>query len=82
MCDGVILCDMPTPVAFSEEQLDAITRAAQPLAPAERQRFLEAVSAALQGREIGDGTVYLAIRQAQRQFFAPPPRPGAGDKAV
>lgn len=77
-----MLRDMPmrTPIAFSDEQLDAITRAAQPLAPADRQRFFEAVSAALQGREIGDGTVYLAIREAQRQFFAPP-RPGGGDKA-
>jgi hypothetical protein len=63
---------MPTPIAFSDEQLDAITRAAQPLAPAERQRFFEAVSAALEGREISDGTVYLAIRQAQRQFFPSP----------
>ena len=34
--------------------------------------FLEAVAAALQGREIGDGAVYLAIRQTQRQFFDAP----------
>jgi hypothetical protein len=45
---------MPTPIAFSDEQLDAIMRAAQPLAPADRERFVEAVTAALQGREIGD----------------------------
>jgi hypothetical protein len=62
---------MPTPIAFSEEQLDAIMHAAQPLAPADRKRFVEAVTAALQGRELGDGAVYLAIRKAQRQFFAP-----------
>jgi hypothetical protein len=47
-------------------------RAAHPLAPADRERFVEAVTAALKGREIGDGTVYLAIREAQRQFFASP----------
>jgi hypothetical protein len=74
---------MPTSIAFSDEQLDAIMRAAQPLAPPDRERFVEAVRAALQGREIGDGTVYLAIREAQRQFFAPPvldqrSRPGGG----
>jgi hypothetical protein len=77
---------MPTLIAFSEEQLDAITHAAAPLAPVDRQRFFEAVSTALQGREIGDGTVYLAIRHAQRQFFAPPAldlpsRPRGGDNA-
>jgi hypothetical protein len=74
---------MPMPIAFSDEQLDAIMRAAQPLAPVDRERFVQAVTAALQGREIGDGTVYLAIREAQRQFFAPPvlnqqPRPAGG----
>ena len=71
-CDGVILCDMLTPIAFSDEQLDAIMRAAQPLAPADRERFVEAVTTALQGRELSDGAVYLAIRKAQRQFFVPP----------
>jgi hypothetical protein len=70
-----VIFDMPTPIAFSDERLDAIMRAAQPRAPADRQRFFEAVSAALQGREIDDGTVYLAIGEAQRLFFAPP-RPG------
>jgi hypothetical protein len=62
---------MLTPIAFSDEQLDAIMRAAQPLAPADQERFVEAVTTALQGRELRDGTVYLAIRKAQRQFFAP-----------
>jgi hypothetical protein len=74
LCDGVVFCDMLTPIAFSDEQLDAIMHAAQPLAPADRKRFIEVVTAALQGRELGDGAVYLAIRKAQRQFFAPPVR--------
>ena len=70
---------------FSRDQAtqDAIMRAAQPLAPADRERFVEAVTAALQGREIGNGTVYLAIREAQRQFFTPPvlePSPRSGGK--
>jgi hypothetical protein len=64
--------DVPTPIAFSDEQLDAIMHAAEPLAPADRERFVEAMTAAVQGRDLGDGAVYLAIRKAQRQFFAPP----------
>ena len=72
---------MPPRIAYSEEQLAAIMRAAEPLAPADRERFFEAVTAAMQGqavtaamqgRELGDGAVYLAIREAQRQFSAPP----------
>jgi hypothetical protein len=69
---GGNLGDVPTPIAFSDEQLDAIMHAAKPLAPADRERFVEAVTASLQGRDLGDGAVYLAIREAQRQFFAPP----------
>ena len=63
---------MPPRIAYSDEQLAAIMRAAEPLAPADRERFFEAVTAAMQGRELGDGAVYLAIREAQRQFAAPP----------
>jgi hypothetical protein len=63
---------MPAPIALSDSQLDAIVRAAAPLAPADRAKFLEAVAEALRGRVIGDGTVYLAIAEAQRKYFAPP----------
>jgi hypothetical protein len=63
---------MPAPIALTDLQLDAIMRACAPLQPADRGGFLEAVAAALQGREVGDGAVYLAIRQIQRQFFDPP----------
>lgn len=38
-----------------------------PLAPADRERFVEAVTVALQGRDLGDGAVYLAIRKSQRR---------------
>jgi hypothetical protein len=69
---GILRGHVSTPIAFSDEQLDAIMHAAHPLAPANRERFVEAVTAALQGRELSDGAVYLAIRKAQRQFFAPP----------
>jgi hypothetical protein len=63
---------MPAPIALTDDQLDAIMRACEPLRPADRGGFLEAVAAALQGRKVGDGAVYLAIRQTQRRFFDPP----------
>ncbi|OLB70161.1 MAG: hypothetical protein AUI16_26545 [Alphaproteobacteria bacterium 13_2_20CM_2_64_7] len=63
---------MPPPIALSDEQLSAIMRACEPLRPDARAGFLEAVAAALQGREMGDGTVYLAIARAQKQFFDAP----------
>jgi hypothetical protein len=61
-------------IALSDDQLDAVMRAAAPLAPADRGRFLEAVAARLRGRVIGDGVVYLAIKEAQRAHFDPPSR--------
>jgi hypothetical protein len=60
------------PIALSDEQLAAIMRACAPLRPDDRAGFLEAVAAALQGREIGDGSVGRAIVVAQKQFFDPP----------
>jgi hypothetical protein len=66
-----ILAAMP-PIALSDEQLTAIMRACAPLRPDARAGFLEAVAAALQGREIGDGSVYLAIASAQKIFFDAP----------
>ena len=57
---------MPPPIALSDEQLSAIMRACEPLRPDARAGFLEAVAAALQDREMGDGTVYLAIARAQK----------------
>jgi hypothetical protein len=68
---------MPAPIALSDLQLDAIMRACEPLQPDARAGFLEAVAAALQGREIGDGSVGRAIRQTQRAFFDPPELEGA-----
>jgi hypothetical protein len=60
------------PIALSDAQLDAIIRACAPLQPDVRAGFLEAVAAALQGREIGDGAVCLAIARAQKEFFDAP----------
>jgi hypothetical protein len=63
---------MSSPIKLTDEQLDAIVRAAQPLTPADRGAFLEAVASALRDRKIGDGAVYLAICEAQRQFWRSP----------
>jgi hypothetical protein len=61
------------PLAFTDAQLDAIHRAAWPLAPADRSAFLEAVAQALQQeRVIGDGVVYRVAMQTQRRFWTPP----------
>jgi hypothetical protein len=61
------------PLALTDAQLDAIHRAAWPLAPADRGAFLEAVAAALaQERTLGDGVVYRVAVQVQRRFWTPP----------
>ena len=60
------------PLRLSDDQLDAIFRAAEPLHPSDRGPFLEAVAALLQGCEIGDGAVSRAAREAQRHFLQPP----------
>ena len=58
------------PIKLSDSQLDAVMRGCAPLQPDARGAFLEAVAEHLQDREIGDGTVYLAIAKAQKEFFA------------
>jgi hypothetical protein len=61
------------PIPLTDEQLDAIFRAARPLPVADRDAFLQDVAAALQGRsELGDGDVYRAIADVQRRHHDPP----------
>jgi hypothetical protein len=59
-------------VNFSDEQLAAIQSAAAPLSPADRSRFLEVIAVRLNGKDLGDGVVYHAIRDTQREFLKPP----------
>jgi hypothetical protein len=62
---------------LTDAQLDAVLRAAQPLAPADRGAFLEALAQALAGyQEIGDGQLYVVIREVQRRHFDPPRNTG------
>jgi hypothetical protein len=53
---------------LSDDQISIITKLAEPLLYADRAPFLERVAALLRGREIGDGVVYRAAEQAQKEF--------------
>jgi hypothetical protein len=68
---GVCRLPMP-PIRLTDEQLDAIFRAARPLRVGDRDQFLQEVAAALQGQDLGDGAVYRAIREVQRRHHDPP----------
>jgi hypothetical protein len=63
---------MPAPLAFTDEQIAAIMNAAQPIARADRAAFLEAVVAALEGKPLGDGAVFGAIREVQGRYLDAP----------
>jgi hypothetical protein len=61
------------PLRLSDSELDAVHRAAWPLAPHDRGPFLEAVATALaQEQALGDGVVYRVAMQVQRKFWTPP----------
>ena len=60
-------------ISLSDEQMNSVMRAAEPLQPRDRGAFLEALAQALRGqRELGDGANYRAIREVQRKHFDPP----------
>jgi hypothetical protein len=54
----------PKLLALSDAQLSSISDAARNLRPLHRDRFLKTIAESLNGREIGDGTVSMAIRAA------------------
>jgi hypothetical protein len=60
------------PIALTDRQLAAVMRAAEPLTPADRGRFLAEVAALLKGVEIGDGAVHRACADAWAKFWDPP----------
>jgi hypothetical protein len=53
---------------LSDDQLSIIRRLAEPLLYVDRARFLKRVAELLRGHEIGDGVVYRAAEQAQREI--------------
>ena len=61
------------PIKLSDDELDAIMAAAQPLQPHQRASFVEAVAAELAGLgEIGPGSLHRAIRTVWSSYFDPP----------
>jgi hypothetical protein len=68
------------PLRLTDEQLNIVMRAAEPLASADRGPFLEAVAGELQGLEIGDGIVARTCAKLQKRWFTPPTLPGVPSK--
>ena len=63
---------MPTPVKLTDDELDAVFRAAAPLAVEDRDQFLCDVAAELRGREVGPGLVARVCVEVQKRYlFAP-----------
>jgi hypothetical protein len=63
------------PIPLSQPQFLAIANAAAALCPSDRDPFIAAVAAALEGQPIGDGTIGRALRDVQCRFAHPePPR--------
>ena len=68
---------------LNDTQLAAIVTACRPLRPNERRRFIEGLATRLVGQgTVGDGTLYKAIREIQRQHFDPPPGCGLGGLTI
>jgi hypothetical protein len=67
------------PLALSDDEMDVIRRAAEPLDPDLRSPFLRTVVNLLAGEpEVGLGTVARACKAAQREFWKPPETARAG----
>jgi hypothetical protein len=64
------------PIALTGPQFLAITNAAAALCPSDRDPFIAAVAAALEGQPLGDGTLGRIIRDAQGRFAHPEPDQG------
>ena len=63
---------MSSPLSISDNQLDAILHACEPLQPMERSAFLAALAHRLRGEEIGDGLLFRVIREVLREIWTPP----------
>jgi hypothetical protein len=63
-----------SPISFSDSELDLLLVLAQPLAPSQRDAFLQAVAEALaQYPERGDGLTHKIGVELQQRFRAAPP---------
>jgi hypothetical protein len=64
---------MPSrPLSLTDQQIEIIQRAAEPLALRDRSAFLETVAELLDDKELGDGAVARAAAEAQRRYRDPP----------
>ena len=64
---------MSTPVCLSDDELSAVMNAARPLAPRDRDRFLQAVAQAIAALPVrGPGSVHRAIQATFRMHYDPP----------
>jgi len=61
------------PILLSQPQFLAIANAAAALFPSDRDQFIAAVAAELDGKLIGDGSIGRAIRATQVRFSHPEP---------
>jgi hypothetical protein len=61
------------PIPLSQPQFLAIANAAAALFPSDRDAFIAAVAAALEGQPLGDGTIGRIIRDLQGHFDHPEP---------
>jgi len=75
---------MPQPVALSDDELSAVMAAARPLAPRDRDAFLQHIAQVIASMPIrGPGSVHRAIAELQSRYFVAPdlrtdePRSGA-----
>jgi hypothetical protein len=67
------LSTMSRPLALTDDQLQTIMRAAEPLHYIDRGPFLQAVAERLRGvRVLGDGVVARVVRDTQREFWRAP----------
>jgi hypothetical protein len=70
------------PLRLTDAELDALMTAAQPIAPEQRDAFLQAVADALQGcAEVGPGNVFRVCRELQGRYWHAPDLSRANDQS-
>jgi len=62
---------MPPIISLTDDQMQMIQQAAEPLQRADRARFLKRTAELLRSVEIGDGSVGCACRIAQGELLKP-----------
>jgi hypothetical protein len=63
-----------SPLALTDEEMDAVMQAAAPIEPAHRDAFLRDIAAELAkcpAEELGPGSVFRIVRDVQRRHFTP-----------